>query len=158
MTLPYPDSPGIDENIATSITRINDNLDYLDGLIGSGNIKCILSNNVNLSTKTSTQVITGVGFEPKAMMVFGCMYGSYMQSWGGATVGSLSTSVDCSYVAQTYTFGGTANEYHCLGLFTSTNTWVWASVSCFTDDGVRMNFSNINSCNGLADIMYIFFG
>lgn len=161
MTLPYPDSPDMDENIAASIERMRSNFGYLDGLIGSGNVQCILSQSCELSTKTSVQVITGVGFEPKAMLAFATYDQSHMNSWGGATVGSVSTSVDNACVIQNETYAGTGSNFYFMTLIQQNSPlkFISGEVNYFTSDGANITFTNYGSASGrVGNIMYMFFG
>lgn len=161
MTIPYPDSPEIDENIAASIERMRANFNYLDGLIGSGNVQCILSQSVELSTKSGIQTIIGVGFEPKSMLAFVTYEGRHMNSWGGATVGSVSTSVDNACVFQREDYSGSGSNTYFMTLFqiNSPTTFIAGKVNHFTDDGANITFTNYNSASGkVGNIMYIFFG
>lgn len=95
MTLPYPDSPDVDENIATSIERVKDNLEYLDGsataLISS---KTVLSTGINMATRSGAVAVSGVGFQPSAVIIYCCDRSANSASWGFAT---SATSMSCMY-------------------------------------------------------------
>jgi hypothetical protein len=162
MTLPYPDSPEIDENIGTSIPRIKDNLEYLDSLIGSGNVKTIVSTNVEMSTKFGTEIITGVGFQPRAMLTFGSYIGSHMNSWGGATeasAGTSSVSIDCHCVGQNETYAGVASSLSFLQIYQTADTYIAGSVSNFNSDGAVLNWTKGGTPVSTAvNILYLFFG
>lgn len=158
MTLPYPDSPEVTENIGASISRIKDNLEYLDGLIGSGNVKAIIST-PSLVSKISTQAITGVGFKPKSMMVFANTYTQNNFSWGAATQYSTCTSIDCNCVIQSEQFSGTASNTRFARIYHDASTYVEGSVKSFDSDGATVNWSQNGSvAGGVGYIMYIFFG
>lgn len=158
MTLPYPDSPEITENIGTSISRIKDNLEYLDGLIGSGNIKTIMST-ANVALKSGVQTITGVGFKPKAMMTFASYANAHMYSWGGATQYSTCTSIDCSCVGQRENYAGIFSQLNFARLYQSSDIYIEGSVQSFDNDGATVNWNQHGTvASGTGYLMYIFFG
>jgi hypothetical protein len=159
MTLPYPDSPATDENIGSSIERIKDNFNYLDGLIGSGNIKVIVSSSVELATKSGDAMITGVGFQPKAMLAIATFKNGPQNSWGCATQFSTTTSVNCNCISQDSGYGGVASGLNCIEIYQTSTSYVVASVSTFNDDGGMIKWTKTLTPSGkVADIMYIFFG
>jgi hypothetical protein len=163
MTLPYPDSPVVTENIATSISRIKDNLAYLDtlGLTGVGGSKIVVSAACNLSLKTGVQDIVGLGFQPKAMMIFATHTGKNTYSYGAATFHSTTASADCACVFQIESYGGYASSVHVAQLQNSDvpTRFIAASVCTFLSTGVRLNWTNYNSATGsVGNIMYMFFG
>lgn len=81
MTLPYPNSPDKDENIGQSITRIEQNLEYLDGQITTTQFKMVYKL-YDMGTTNGATDITGVGFKPTAIVCFATETNNDSQSWG----------------------------------------------------------------------------
>jgi hypothetical protein len=69
MTLPNANKPSIDNTINTIIEDIRENLAYLDTEPAAYSIK-IFSRNAGVGSGTSS--VTGVGFEPRVILLFYC--------------------------------------------------------------------------------------
>lgn len=157
MTLPYPDSPDVDENIGASISRIEQNLEYLDGQIGTGAVKMIISASCDAS-RTGVVDVTGVGFTPKALVVHATEDGGNAQSWGMGCKTSTTNSASC---ACTWFDGGGGglSSLNCVEFYQTSGSVAFASISLFLSDGVRMNWSKTNTPSGnVLNLLYLFLG
>jgi hypothetical protein len=80
MALPFPDSPSLDENIATSIDRIEQNLEWLDDNLTTGTSK--LHTTTRLLNAASGDVNYAVsGITAKSIIVF-ALHSTDVVSWG----------------------------------------------------------------------------
>ena len=150
MTLPYPSSPEISENIADSISRIEQNLEYLDGQITTATTKQVLKQSVDMTTNGLT-TITGAGFTPTSVIVMACETTGKSQSWGMAT---SSTSRGCTY--KTYARVAGSDTSLVLYLLQSAGASSSADLSSFNSDGAVFDFTAGGAVGLVMDILYIF--
>lgn len=105
----------------------------------------------DLSTATGTQAITGVGFQPKAVLFFGVLDGSAV-SWGmddGTTSKGIlyrgASGPMYATVAIQFQLNGTPDQQY-------------ASISALGADGFTLSWTKQNSPTGTATIQYLAIG
>lgn len=155
MTLPYPDSPDVDENIGASISRIEQNLEYLDGVIAQTSFKHVTSLSVEMATRTGAFVVAGAGFQPTAMILHANELTGNSFCWGVAT--EISSSVDCANLNIDSSYGGGHSSTAVLILSQTSANTLSASVASFFSNGVIMNFTKSGAPTGeVMNMTYVF--
>lgn len=152
MTLPYPNSPDKDENIGQSITRIEQNLEYLDGQLRTTTIKHVVKTYSmdTVGDAGGVQNVSGVGFTPTAVTVYAvettgdsysmgcntdsndaCVYRDY-----GGNVGSSSTV--CAYLLQ-----DSGDSQECV-------------LTSYNSDGASFTWTETGACTGSNNLQVLF--
>jgi len=152
MTLPFPNSPVKSENIATSISRIEQNLEYLDGQVSLSSLKYVQSsfNMTTLLDGANTLNVTGAGFTPTACIIFASEATGDSQSWGFAdAAGEGSTRRD-------YAGAIAASTTQCGYLQQSATNVVTIALDSFTADGADFTLTKTNSPTSAAFIIILF--
>jgi hypothetical protein len=151
MTLPYPNSPDMGENIATSISRIEQNLEYLDGILVTSSFKLIYKA-YDMSTTTGAVNITGVGFEPSAAIIFASETTGDSISFGVCDPDSASM---CTY--KDYSGAAGASDTNCLYLLQSAGNSQAAVFTSWDSDGMTLTFTETGSCAAISMKLVILF-
>ena len=152
MTLPYPDSPAVSENIADSISRIEQNIEYLDGQIADTSFAQVVLASVEMSTAWATVNVAGAGFTPTAVMAWGIDETGESMTWGMAT---STAATGCVYKTYAGTAGSDASLL--LYLLQASGASQQAELQSFHSDGAYIEFTKTGSPVGkVMTINYIF--
>ena len=152
MTLPFPNSPVKNENIATSISRIEQNLEYLDGEITTTTFKTIYDtqNMSTLAAGANTVNITGVGFQPTAYILFAVETTGDSMSWG---MGDGTTEAS---IRRTYAGDSAISTSDSGFLQQALNDRLDIEFSSFDTDGATFTYRKTNSPISLVLAMFLF--
>lgn len=154
MTLPYPSSPDKAENIGDSISRIEQNLEYLDGNIGLIAFKQVVSTSIEMSTAraSSTVNVAGVGFTPTGLMVWANEETGKSFSFGAATSNTLE---GCSFVKYNSSVGVDSTLLYYLEQAAGAS--MEAVLQGFHSDGAYLELTRTGAPVGaVMNINYIF--
>ena len=149
MALPFPDSPVKGENIATSISRIEQNLEYLDGQVSltSFYVKYLTSEALD---QNGTIQVRGIGFQPTACIVFASESTGNSVSWGMCDSDSSGDPDNqaCNYE----TYDGTVASINAQVFYLSQASGVStrAAVGDFVSDGLDLTWVAAGSPSGNA--------
>jgi len=149
MTLPYPNSPDKDENIAASISRIEQNLEYLDGVVS---LTSFYVKYFTQALDTNDDVsISGVGFQPTAVILFSIETTGNSSSWGMG-----DDSLNVGHTRQEYD-GDTNGDDLRIGYLQQTIVkYTRVVLKEFTADGCTLTLSAGNSPTGNGIFMAVF--
>ena len=89
MTLPQPDKPVITDLVSNIVAYTKENLDYLDANRLKQHVTLFSR---NAATASSTDSITGVGFEPSSIIFFAVLAGGGSVSFGVYGLSSGATN------------------------------------------------------------------
>jgi len=149
MTLPFPDSPNTDENIADSITRIEQNLEYLDSGF-SANTKVVYYT-ADMTTDLGTVAYTGAGVTPKMVIIMARSTSS--SSWG-----VIDENGDEMVMYIPYTDLSATDTAKAVYLEQASGASQTAVVSALTADGVNLTWTKTGSPTGTANIIMFYLG
>jgi len=139
----------VDNTTVVNATRMN----ALEGAAAHADVK-VGSFTRDLSTASGTQAITGVGFEPTAVMFFAIVDTTTQTSWGMDDGTISSANMD--------NYGDTANTYrndlgHSIWLRPNATNYSYAKITSLDSDGFTLTWVKNNSPTGTATIMYMAF-
>lgn len=111
---------------------------------------------------TTDLVITGIGFKPSALVVFGCIDCSYVVTWGYAAQDKTAQGM-CNYLNQTPSawrdhspFG--ANKVVAAYETSGGNNYFIMAVSTYDSDGVTLSCTKSGSPVGTLVMSILAFG
>jgi len=151
MTLPFPSSPVLGENIATSIDRIEQNLEYLDDALTTSTMK-LINKTYDMATTAGAVAITGVGFTPASIVVFAMEYLGEAHSWGA----SDATSNMCTYSDYSVASGSSSTKL--LYLLQAAGDSQEAVLTSYDSDGATLTFTKTGTPTGNMALILLFMG
>ena len=114
-------------------------------------------------SSTGTLTITGVGFKPRALVVFAVQSTATGKSYGmGQELTLLPTYISYNG-AQQFAFGDAANVMrytpdYCIHVYTDGSSVARAYVQKFTKDGVIFTLQKAGAPTGTANLQILFLG
>lgn len=106
------------------------------------------------SLASGTQNVTGVGFKPSAIILFGLVDGTIQASWGFTDgISDKAFSDGSAYTADTYSDAGNVM----LSLFQTNAIYYYCNIASFDADGFTITWTKVGLKTGTAVIKYIAF-
>jgi len=140
-----------DNGVAIDGILLKDNL-LTSGILGYSHTRFkVGSFTRDLSAAAGDQQVTGVGFEPKAVVFIGSVNATVPFSVG------VSDATTNGAVALNGAFTNWTIDNYCIILVSSSGNYQQAVVKSFDSDGFTMTWSKINSPSGSAKIYYLAF-
>ena len=149
MTLPYPSSPNLNENIADSIDRIEQNLEYLDDNLVTGTSKLHTATRA-MAGVTGNVDYTVADITAKSIIVFAVEPAGDLSSWGFIDEDGLEYCVYLDYDGNYAS--DTSSCVHLLSASGKSQTATWVS---YSDGSFRLLWTNTGS-PGVATATLIF--
>jgi hypothetical protein len=139
MALPFPDSPNTDENIADSITRIEQNLEFLDANILTGTSKIHTATRAMDGGSGDVNYVIS-GLTAKSLIVFASEPSGDLVCWGffdeDGTGYCVYRDYDGDYAADT------SNGINLTSASGKSQTAVWKA---YNDGSIDLTWTNTGS-------------
>jgi hypothetical protein len=150
MTLPFPNSPAITEGIATSIDRIEQNLEYLDDAFVTSTMK-LVQKTYDMAVTSGAVAITGVGFQPTAIIAIAGENTGDSQSWGFS-----DPTPDAMSIFRRYDEGSGHSTGNMVYLLQADGKSQVAAVTSYDSDGATLTWTKTGAPTGNMVITFLF--
>lgn len=150
MTLPQSDKPSTDDLVKDILSDTKENLDYLDTNIFSLKYHRAVITTLDSSTisNNDTTVVTGVGFEPSTIMLFGVNL-DYAHSQGIYHASSTPTQATHTYYKDDNNVWYLQNFIYRVGPEEYGVGIIQCYVSATGSDGFTLTWSVSGTCTGV---------